>query len=103
MTAKLHKGSLFLSDYAEIVRELCGTNPDAGERFCDAVERALGLLATHPQIGAKSGFRHAPQVRKWVVREFPNYLLFYEDRADGVVLVRLLHGARDLPWLIPKA
>lgn len=103
MTARLHKGSLFLADYAEIVSELCGANPDAGERFCDAVERALSLIAAHPQIGIKSGFRHAPQVRKWVVREFPNYLLFYEEQADGVVLVRLLHGARELPRLIPEA
>ena len=103
MTVRLHKGSLFLADYAEIVSEICGTNPDAGERFCDAVERALGLLATHPQIGAKSGFCNAPQVRKWVIREFSNYILFYEERADGVLLIRLLHGARDLPQLIPNA
>lgn len=102
MTARLHKGSLFLADYAEIVTKLCDVNPDAGERFCDAVERALSLMATHPQLGDKAGFRHAPQVRKWVIREFPNYLLFYEERADGVLLIRLLHGARELPQLIPK-
>lgn len=102
MTGRLHKGSVFLADYARIVRELCGTNPDAANRFCDAVEQALQLLASHPQLGAKAGFRHAPQIRKWVIRQFPNYLLFYEDRADGVLLVRLLHGARELPPLVPE-
>jgi toxin ParE1/3/4 len=100
---RLHKGSLFLTDYAAIVRELCATNPKAGERFCDSVERALQLLASQPQLGAKAGFCHAPRVRKWVIRQFPNYLLFYEDRADGVLLIRLLHGARDLPPLLPEA
>jgi hypothetical protein len=44
-----------------------------------------------------------PQVRKWVIRKFPNYLLFYQETLDGVLLIRLLHGAQDLPPLIPPA
>ena len=103
MPGNLLKGSLFLADYAQIVRKLCEVNPDAAERFCDAVERALKLLAAHPQLGAKAGFRHAPQVRKWVIQKFPNYLLFYEDRPTGVLVIRLLYGTRDLPPLIPPA
>lgn len=102
MAGKLQKGSRFLADYAEIVTTLSAASPEAGERFCDAVERALTLLAKHPELGAKAGFRHAPQVRKWVVQPFPNYLLFYEARAEGVLMIRLLHGARDLPPLMPR-
>lgn len=94
MPGRLHKGSLFLADYAEIVTSLCEVNPDA-------VERALALLERHPLVGSKAGFRHAPEVRKWVIQPFHNYILFYLPTADGVVLVRLLHGARDLPPLIP--
>lgn len=75
MAAELLKGSRFLADYAEIVTTLSAVNADAAERFCDAVERALTLLVAHPQLGARAGFRHAPQVRKWVVQPFPNYLL----------------------------
>ena len=101
MPQNLHKGSRFLADYAEIVRGLGEVNPDAAERFCEAVERHLHLLATHPQIGAKAGFRHAPRVRKWVVQPFRNYLLFYEDRPEGVLMIRLLHGAQDLSPMIP--
>lgn len=101
MAGELHKGSRFLADYAEIVSTLSAANPDAAERFCEALERALALLSTHPQLGARAGFQHAPQVRKWVVQPFPNYLLFHEDRAEGVLVIRLLHGARDLPPLIP--
>jgi toxin ParE1/3/4 len=98
----LHKGSHFLADYADIVRKICETNPIAADRFCDAVERALDLLSIHPQLGAKAGFRHAPHVRKWVIQRFSNYLLFYEDRDDCVLIIRLVHGAQDLPPLIPN-
>ncbi len=97
MSSKLHKGSRFLTDYAEIVLGLSAANPEAAERFCDAVEQALSLLQTHPQLGSKAGFRGAPVVRKWVIQKFPNYLLFYEAREETVVVVRLLHGARNLP------
>ena len=98
----LRKGSRFLTDYAEIVSRLCEENPDAADRFCDAVERALKLLTTHPQAGAKAGYRHAPQVRKWILQPFRNYLLFYQESAEGVLVIRLLHGAQDLPTLIPN-
>lgn len=101
MPAELHQGSLFLADYAQIVTELSGANPDAADRFCDAVEHSLTLLTKYPQLGSKAGFRHAPAVRKWVIQPSRNYLLFYEDRPDGAVLIRLLHGARNLPPLIP--
>jgi plasmid stabilization system protein ParE len=97
----LHKGSHFLGDYVEIVRMLTAANPKAAERFCEAVEHALALLAAHPQLGVQAGFRHAPQVRRWVIQKFPNYLLFYQEHADGVLFIRLLHGARELPPLIP--
>lgn len=103
MRATLHKGRLFLSDYAEIVSRLAEANPEAADRFCDVVEHALALLAQHPQLGTRAGFKHAPAVRKWVLPGFPNYILFYEVRNEGLVLVRLLHGARHLPPLIPKA
>jgi toxin ParE1/3/4 len=99
--AELLKSSLFLADYAEIVTKLSAVSPDAAGQFCNAVEDALTLLATHPQLGSKAGYRQAPGVRKWVIQPFPNYLLFYEERADGVLVIRILHGARDLPSLIP--
>ena len=101
MGAVLHKGSLFLADYVEIVTTLSAENPGAAERFCDAVEEALALLTRHPQLGSMAGFRRAPGVRKWGIRRFPNYILFYEDRDQKLLLIRLLHGARDLPPLIP--
>ena len=94
MPDRLHKASLFLANYAEIVTGLCEVNPEAAERFCDAVERALALLERHPLLGSKAGFRHAPEVRKWVIQPFHNYVLFYLPTAGGIVLVRYCCTAR---------
>jgi plasmid stabilization system protein ParE len=41
-------------------------------------------------------------VRMWPLRQHPNYLIFYRVTGSSVVMLRLLHGARDLPPLIPE-
>jgi toxin ParE1/3/4 len=34
-------------------------------------------------------------IRKWRVREFDNFLIFYEPRPDDVSIVRVLYATRD--------
>jgi plasmid stabilization system protein ParE len=34
------------------------------------------------------------------VRGFPNYLLFYRFKADELVLLRVLHGARNIDAIL---
>ena len=36
----------------------------------------------------------------WVVPDFENYLVFYVERAHFVDVVRILHAARDIPWVL---
>jgi len=100
VSVPLLKSSLFLADYREVVTKLAGVNPDAADRFCDAVEGALDLLTRHPEAGRLAGFTLAPDVRQWGVSGFRNDIPFYQVRPDGVLIVRLLHGARDLPPLL---
>jgi toxin ParE1/3/4 len=99
---ELLKRSRFLKDYSEIVLQLTEANVVAADRFCDAVEAALEVLASHPEAGPKAGFPNAPAVRMWPLRQHPNYLIFYRVTGSSVVMLRLLHGARDLPPLIPE-
>jgi len=99
---ELLKRSRFLDDYREVVLGLGEANALTADRFCDAVEAALNVLAVHPQIGPKAGFPKAPEVRFWPLRRFPNYLIFYRVNFNSVILLRLLHGARNLPPSIPN-
>jgi len=99
---ELLKRSRFLSDYRAIILHISEQNPLAADRFCDAVEAASELLASHPELGPKAGFAKAADVRFWPLRRYPNFLLFYRVTSGSVILLRLLDGRRNLPPLIPK-
>ena len=34
-------------------------------------------------------------LRKWQVKDFEKFLIFYLPRSDGVSIVRVLHSAQD--------
>lgn len=101
MAAHVRKSTLVLADYRRTVLKLAAENPAAAVRFCDAVEQVIQQLAASPELGRLAGFPQAPRVRRWSLHPFRNHLLFYQPEAGGVLLVRLLHGARNLPPLMP--
>jgi len=36
----------------------------------------------------------------WLSPAFRDYLIFYRDLSDGVEIVRMLHGARDIQRIL---
>ncbi|MGH9438287.1 MAG: type II toxin-antitoxin system RelE/ParE family toxin, partial [Terriglobia bacterium] len=36
---------------------------------------------------------------RFPVKDFPKYLIFYRPIRDGIEVVRVIHGARDIPAL----
>lgn len=71
-------------------------NPQAADKQLDRIEAVFGVLADHPGIGAARPDL-APELRYYVVG---SYLILYQAIADGVEIVRVVHGARYLPDLI---
>ncbi len=74
-------------------------NLDAALRFLDAVQTAYDRIGEHPGIGSL-GYAHLPlleDLRMWPVPDFNNYLVFYLDRPGYVDVLRVLHGATDIP------
>ena len=41
-------------------------------------------------------------LRVFPVRGFPKHLIFYRPVADGIELVRVLHGARDVAAILAE-
>lgn len=82
----------------EIAVALGEHDPRLIDRFFEAVERALDLLAEHPHAGSPyhSTDSRLVGLRKWPVPDFPNHWLFYRPSAEAILIVRVLYGGRDL-------
>jgi toxin ParE1/3/4 len=66
------------------------------DRFVAKLVGKFPTLAALPDLGS-SYEELAPGLRGMVVG---NYVVFYRRIAEGVEIVRVLHGARDLPEAI---
>jgi toxin ParE1/3/4 len=85
-------------DLAEIANRLGDENPALAVRFLDAAEETFDFLADHPGAGGVCGFKdvRAAGARVWKISGFRNHLVFYRQSSEGIEILRVLHGARDL-------
>jgi toxin ParE1/3/4 len=75
---------------------------ETAERFLDQLLSTFITLANMPRIGVRCGFRRSAtrRLRRWPVKDFENWLVFYQVKRHGVEIVHLLHGARDIENLL---
>jgi toxin ParE1/3/4 len=68
------------------------------QRFLDRVEETLQQLVLHPETGRERRFssRRLKGLRSWRVSGFASWLVFYKISRSGILVLRVLHGARDL-------
>jgi plasmid stabilization system protein ParE len=64
--------------------------PGLGGEFLDAIESAVESLLAFPEARSVD-YRDA---RRYLLERFP-YCLYYRVESDGLVVVALLHAARD--------
>lgn len=76
--------------------------PDVTDRFLAAVDESFETLAHTPKAGVLCGFRNAAlrRVRRWQVKGFENWLIFYLPKRNGVEIVHIIHSARDIETLL---
>lgn len=67
------------------------------DRFLSQAEASFDDLLKQPKMGAPLTLCRSELdgLRKWHVKDFDNVLIFYLPRPDGVLIVRVLHAARD--------
>ena len=79
---------------------IAAQQPDAARRFLGAVKRDCELIRSQPEMG---GLRWADllpavgTVRFLPISQFRNWLIFYVETDAEILVVRVLHGARDIP------
>ena len=77
---------------------------DWAERYIAAVDRTSLQLTQHPHLGRPydCGIERLRGLRRFAVTGFDKYLIFYIPRENGIDLIRVLHGARDIDSLFEE-
>lgn len=79
-------------DLVEIVDFIARDNPVAAFRLLDRLEEKFAMLARQPLIGEPRDDL-GEGVRQFTVG---NYVIYYRSLDDGALILRVLHGARDV-------
>ena len=82
-------------DRVEIALRIARDNPAAADRLLETVDEKCRLLARMPEMG-RQRFDLAQNLRSLPVGD---YVIFYRPVPDGIQVIRVLHGARDIPTL----
>jgi toxin ParE1/3/4 len=93
-----------VSDIIEHALFIAREQPTAARRFVQATADAIEKLAVMPNMGAirESQDPDLTGLRHWPIKGFRNFLIVYRPLRDGIVVVRILHGAQDIDRTITK-
>ncbi len=81
------------ADLLELWLTIAEENLVAADELLDVIQAAVSLLAAQPEMG-----RPRPELAEGL-RSIPtrtHYIIFYVIDADGLLVVRVLHHARDI-------
>lgn len=88
------------TDLQEIWTYIAADNPDAADELEADIFTACQLLADNPQMGSSRPAWSEKPVRFWIVRR--NYLIVYAPQAQPLEILRIIHGARNIPKLLAE-
>jgi toxin ParE1/3/4 len=80
------------SDLSEIRRYFARRNPVRAKSFVEEIREHCGRLAKRPRLHVIVE-QIAPDIRK---AAHGAYLIFYTEIDGGILVLRVLHGAREL-------
>jgi toxin ParE1/3/4 len=84
-----------IQDLDEICEYIARNHPNAASRLFDAIRERCKVVASFPNMG-KSYNQLSPNLRGFIVDD---YIVFYYPREDGIDVVRVVSGYRDLEAL----
>jgi toxin ParE1/3/4 len=97
--ARIIRSAQAEEDLIEIWTHIARVNLAAADRVLDRIDRVSDRLAENPLLGpARPDL--AEGLRYFVAGA---YLVVYRQTGGGVEIIRVVHGARDLPGLFGEA
>lgn len=89
-------------DVDSAIAYLLKDRPVTAQQFVRELEAALRRISQRPAIGSPRYARVLQGLRVWQLPRFP-YLVFYLQRRSYLDVIRVLHGARDVPTALRPA
>ncbi len=93
------KASQDLDDHFAYIAE---SNFKAALKFFDSARSTIAQLARMPGIGSSYPVENPrlQGLRKWAVKDFRRYLIFYFEREDAIDVVRILYATQDISSIL---
>lgn len=78
--------------------------PELGRRFLVSAHETFSLLCTQPEMGWNPRLRHSDLkgLRLFRVKGFEKILILYRPVENGVEVVRVIHGSRNLQRVLHR-
>jgi len=99
MSSTVHRRRSARQDVVDTFRyDARGAGFRVARRFLSQAEATFIRLAGMPRMGTQYEHDHPALtgMRYFPVSRFRKYLVFYRPVADGIEIIRILHGARDM-------
>lgn len=90
--AVIRKRPRALLDLADIWSYIAEDSVTNADRFAVRIDKTFRLVARRPGIGGARPELY-PDLRSFVIGK---YVVFYLPLKDGIDVIRILHGARDI-------
>ena len=92
---RIVRSSQTYEDIVEIGVWLGAEDSDVALRFFDSYEATLEVIKTTPKIGSLRSTGNGEPFRIWFVKGFEKVLIIYQDHADEIKILRVIHSAQD--------
>ena len=70
--------------------------PKTATRWYDQAAATFEFLTGHPEVRLQTSREALRGIRSWPISGFDRHDVFYRPIEEGIEVVRVLHGARDL-------
>lgn len=89
-------------DIDRLFAYIAQNNNEAALRFFDATRQTIAGLAENPGKGSLFEIDNSQLVglRKWGVKGFKKYLIFYLADEELLTVIRIVHASRDIPNIL---
>ncbi|MBD2597682.1 type II toxin-antitoxin system RelE/ParE family toxin [Nostoc spongiaeforme FACHB-130] len=91
-------------DIDECFAYIAQQNPDTALLFFDSVRETFAQLARMPGMGSRYLVENIrlQGLRKWAVKGFKKYLIFYFEKDESINIVRILYAGQDIENILEK-